>query len=548
MIASNNATNTGTITINGGTVNVDGPPAGVSGYGGAAIGGVYWGNTCTITINGGSVTATGHRSGAGIGCGNEASAGGTITITGGTVVATSSAGAGIGGARDAVTPDIYISGGNVTAQSTGSACSAGIGAGLSRSANIITISGGTVTATGANLSSGIGGGAGGNGTSSGTCGTVTISGGTVTATGGEGGPGIGGGGAYSPSSPGANGGTIIITGGNVTARGTYHATYGGGYGIGHGYAGNSTGLTADIRLSYSAAVNSINAEGYKGAVTITDSKTLSDGTDIYTGTLTDEKIAAIAGKTLKPYKTISLTDNSDEISEWNGAYADVTLNRAFTNGVKATLCLPFDPSAVLTSGNLYEFTGISDNKAEMTQRTSSITANTPYIFEPTKDIDAATGIDFGIVAIDLGSDPKTADGSAGFTFHGTYAEKTWEAAEAVAANIYGFMAEDNDGQLTGQFVKARRKTILRPFSCYLEYTGSGDLTGTAATRGDDEPLPDVIPIVWLSVPGSTTDIQAAEANPARSDEAWYTLDGRRLSGKPSQKGLYIHNGRKLVIK
>ena len=29
---------------------------------------------------------------------------------------------------------------------------------------------------------------------------------------------------------------------------------------------------------------------------------------------------------------------------------------------------------------------------------------------------------------------------------------------------------------------------------------------------------------------------------------WYTLDGRKLSGKPTQKGLYIHNGRKEVVK
>ena len=30
--------------------------------------------------------------------------------------------------------------------------------------------------------------------------------------------------------------------------------------------------------------------------------------------------------------------------------------------------------------------------------------------------------------------------------------------------------------------------------------------------------------------------------------AWYTIDGRMLSSKPTQKGLYIHNGKKVVIK
>jgi hypothetical protein len=31
-------------------------------------------------------------------------------------------------------------------------------------------------------------------------------------------------------------------------------------------------------------------------------------------------------------------------------------------------------------------------------------------------------------------------------------------------------------------------------------------------------------------------------------DVWYTIDGRRLSGKPTQKGLYIVNGKKVVIK
>lgn len=115
------------------------------------------------------------------------------------------------------------------------------------------------------------------------------------------------------------------------------------------------------------------------------------------------------------------------------------------------------------------------------------------------------------------------------------------------------MMQDNDGQQAGQFVKARRKTILRPFSCYLEYTGTGDLTGTQnaaarrTTRAEDDTLPDVIDIVWVSAPGSTTSIHATDAVTTQRDGR-YSLDGRRLSGKPSVKGVYINNGRKVVIK
>ena len=33
-----------------------------------------------------------------------------------------------------------------------------------------------------------------------------------------------------------------------------------------------------------------------------------------------------------------------------------------------------------------------------------------------------------------------------------------------------------------------------------------------------------------------------------SDDSWYSLDGRRLSGRPTAKGLYIVNGKKIIIK
>ena len=33
-----------------------------------------------------------------------------------------------------------------------------------------------------------------------------------------------------------------------------------------------------------------------------------------------------------------------------------------------------------------------------------------------------------------------------------------------------------------------------------------------------------------------------------NSDTWYTLDGRKLAGKPTQKGLYINRGVKIVIK
>jgi hypothetical protein len=53
---------------------------------------------------------------------------------------------------------------------------------------------------------------------------------------------------------------------------------------------------------------------------------------------------------------------------------------------------------------------------------------------------------------------------------------------------------------------------------------------------------------------TTTDSWTSQAakpsdtNFTNDDDAWYSLDGRKLNGKPTKKGMYINNGRKVVVK
>ena len=44
------------------------------------------------------------------------------------------------------------------------------------------------------------------------------------------------------------------------------------------------------------------------------------------------------------------------------------------------------------------------------------------------------------------------------------------------------------------------------------------------------------------------DIEHETLNIEHYDGAWYSLDGRRLNGKPTAKGVYVKNGKKVVIK
>ena len=72
----------------------------------------------------------------------------------------------------------------------------------------------------------------------------------------------------------------------------------------------------------------------------------------------------------------------------------------------------------------------------------------------------------------------------------------------------------------------------------------------AASRGDGEIVAgeseaEVMCISLNSLLGEATGIRAIEETP--SDEVWYNLNGQRID-KPAKKGLYIRNGKKVIVR
>ena len=82
-------------------------------------------------------------------------------------------------------------------------------------------------------------------------------------------------------------------------------------------------------------------------------------------------------------------------------------------------------------------------------------------------------------------------------------------------------------------IKSGKFYILNP-----DYTDTSAGSGISSARRS-------LTIVEEEVTGMT-DIPNTGNKSA--DDVWYTLDGRCLNGKPARKGLYIHQGRKTVIK
>lgn len=233
----------------------------------------------------------------------------------------------------------------------------------------------------------------------------------------------------------------------------------------------------------------------------------------------------------------------------------VTYKRTFTSAY-ATICLPFAVSSAdaAAAGRFYQFSGINDRyEVVMTEVTSGLKANTPYIVKPAS---ASTEITFsysGNVAFPLTGTSETKDGSSAsaWSFKGTWTEKSFQGTPA-GKTIYFFAAAQQGSVSPGDFVKVNTEstnTKALPFRAYLEYNGSGSLSGpkNAPGRGssNNDYLPQSMKVIIAGSDGSVTEIGTVSV---WNNEIWYNLDGRKLEGKPTENGIYINNGRKVIIK
>ena len=234
----------------------------------------------------------------------------------------------------------------------------------------------------------------------------------------------------------------------------------------------------------------------------------------------------------------------------------VSFNRSFTANKKATICLPFALTAAQKNalGTFYQFGGLKEGTTDIVTMQAlgtdvGLDANTAYIIEPTADIGP---IDFGQQTI--AASPLVIASTSGsndeFSFQGTYSLITWTESHADLGSVYCFVGLPKDGYELGQFAKVGRNTTCKPFRAYLKY--NGELSGTevaSARRKAATTLPDVINIEWVSTSGETTGVSTLDTRTGEiTDGAWYSLDGRKLNGNPTKKGLYINNGKKVVIK
>ena len=167
---------------------------------------------------------------------------------------------------------------------------------------------------------------------------------------------------------------------------------------------------------------------------------------------------------------------------------------------------------------LCTITAVEDGKAVLSDNFDAMTANTPILLKNT------TTEEKTILLIPC-NEPNLAVTVAD-EFIGTLTEKTFSDQEMGAgADFYVCNGKE--------FIKVRGAGTLAANRAYLKVTGNA---------------PASIPF-RRSIDGGegTTGIDASLVNSEEVNSVWYDLNGRRLQGKPSQKGVYIKNVKKVIV-
>ena len=137
-------------------------------------------------------------------------------------------------------------------------------------------------------------------------------------------------------------------------------------------------------------------------------------------------------------------------------------------------------------------------------------------------------------------------GKSDWDLVGTYSYVQWEEYHPDLGTIYGYAAKDKGAVKAGQFVKVGSGASVAPLRAYLKYIG--DTKNLAKKSAEGIELPESIDVLLIDSDNGTTGI--ARWNMATGEitkvNNWFDLKGRKLNGKPENKGMFV--GKKTIKK
>ena len=218
------------------------------------------------------------------------------------------------------------------------------------------------------------------------------------------------------------------------------------------------------------------------------------------------------------------TDNADALAEWNDYEADVTLTRTLRTGSYNTFAVPF--SMTIPSGwTVKELSSASFSEGVLTlnfDNASSIEAGKPYLVKvsATTDLSAAafTGVIVSKDAVPFTSTDVDFIPTLGAT---TISGDVKSILFLGASNkLYNPNAENSSMKGFRAYFQLKGSALMAPARAFNIDYGDGETTGIISVSGSG-----------LTVNGS---------------DGCYDLQGRRIEGQPTQKGVYIVNGKKVI--
>ena len=254
-------------------------------------------------------------------------------------------------------------------------------------------------------------------------------------------------------------------------------------------------------------------------------------------------VTEVAGVAKLVSSAIVLDDSKTSLVDLAGKTADETTAVTFSSRTLYaekwnTLVLPFEVTVKdLSDAFGYAVVDVLDQSQSdgnlhfILKVTGKIAANTPFMIYPSDTYNNLNQVTaFNSVTIKKDAMKNTTvsvkDGSNN-KLVGTYAQTEIGGA--------GFYYMDANGGWNG-LGNTTAKAPIKPLRAYIDM--SENTTSSA-------------PIIYIEEPnGNTTAIKTLDAETMQtySTDGWYNLNGVKLNGVPTEKGIYINNGKKVVIK
>ena len=185
-------------------------------------------------------------------------------------------------------------------------------------------------------------------------------------------------------------------------------------------------------------------------------------------------------------------------------------------GEATTTCLPYDPPT--ENLTYYTLDGVGEGTLYFKEIEGTPKANTPYL------VVASAAADLGQLNVKDVTMVKTVANKVsvdGYVLKGTFSGIKHDDA----VGLYHLPS----GNLWTKVTAADKDAYIPPFRAYLETTKTGTPASLTITFGGQTGLQNI----------RTIDLDGTER--------WYDLNGHRIE-KPVTKGVYVVNGRKVVIK